>query len=387
MAIPLVRDNLKEIIASSKDAHAGLLIQRSLEKWGEDADTKVQAKSEVLDKLIGVSPSDIYLESLKRWINKTLMQDNPNFTATVLELDGRLMSGLALGGALETGATTHHTYGMPILAGSAIKGAVKAYTVNYYSEKDEHGKVILKTNKNGDSYSVVSAEGNRIIEILFGKDDIQDAGYIIWHDAWWIPQNFVFKQKQPVKKPFVKETITVHHQKYYTGVLPEANGTEDLPEANGMEAPIPTAHVAVEGSFYFVIEGHPKWLSFAKTLLEATLMEQGIGAKGTSGYGYFQHSELMKELLDYKQQLHKASLPEDKKCIEELKAELHKENFHEIVGGRLWGKLKEACEKSKDWSKESKTELKQVAKEIIHKMEADKNKKAKELLKSIDVDV
>lgn len=183
--------------------------------------------------------------------------------------------GLATGGAIETGVSTQHSYGMPLLAGSAVKGAVRAYaeTVGIDAE---------------------------YIAVLFGEDEdivsngrIASAGYLVWHDAWWYPHDNTL--------PFVGEVVTVHHQNYYDG-----EG-----EASDFDSPIPNQQVAVQGSFYFVIEGETQWAAFAKQLLKKALEQQGLGAKTAAGYGLFKNTDniLLKRLDDIiKEQMKKTYL-------------------------------------------------------------------------------
>jgi CRISPR-associated protein Cmr6 len=70
----------------------------------------------------------------------------------------------------------------------------------------------------------------------------------------------------------------VHHPEYYK---------EGKQAATDFDSPIPAPQIAVQGSFYFVIEGDPAWSKLAKRLLEKGLSERGIGAKRSSGYGFF----------------------------------------------------------------------------------------------------
>ena len=122
--------------------------------------------------------------------------------------------------------------------------------------------------------------------MLFGSDDDENpnAGYLIWHDAWWIPPvtSDAKLSTGEQNRPFAEEVVTVHHQKYYQG---------GLEEALDIENPIPNQQLAVQGSFYFVIEGVYAWVQYAKKLLEQTLQQQGLGAKSSAGYGYFVHDE------------------------------------------------------------------------------------------------
>ncbi|WP_201633997.1 type III-B CRISPR module RAMP protein Cmr6 [Psychrobacter immobilis] len=239
----LMRENLRPLMQSLNSAHAGLLIQRALPIW-EDGDRP--QKQALVQTIAGVKPDNIYNLAFKRWLKLT--QECAEFATTVATLNGRLFTGLPLGGTLETGVSTHHTYGMPLLAGSSIKGAVRSYAQSIGIDA-------------------------KVIQVLFGSDDdaTPNAGYLIWHDAWWIPNT-------STQTPFVKEMVTVHHQQYYKGTKTQADDTE---------RPSPNLQTAVQGSFYFVIEGVHAWVEYAKQLLDNMLTEQGLGAKTASGYGYF----------------------------------------------------------------------------------------------------
>ena len=285
----LVRNQLIPLLNATHandDPNPGLLIQRGLRVW--DSTDKAKAdKKDLIDVITNLKPSDLYQLAFDRWLLQT--QQKQNFAALPATIDGRLMTGLALGGTLETGVTTQHSYGMPMLAGSSVKGAVRAYAENLFSQKDADGKVIL--DEKGKTQIDVAMKP--ILDTLFGADEDAEAnaGYLVWHDAWYIPaltKEGKYSSAEEAK-PFVGEIVTVHHQKYYAG---QSN------EALDMESPVPNQQLAVQGSFYFVIEGaNQQWLDFAKQLLENMLNQFGIGAKGTSGYGYFIQDDKLIERL------------------------------------------------------------------------------------------
>ena len=104
-------------------------------------------------------------------------------------------------------------------------------------------------------------------------------GYLVWHDAWWIPEGNT--------KPFVGEVVTVHHQEYYGG----------RGEATDFDSPVPNQQLAVQGSFYFVVEGDIRWVALAIRLLRDTLQQQGIGAKRAAGYGFMAENNGLKDKL------------------------------------------------------------------------------------------
>lgn len=241
----LMRNQLDRATRVTSSAHAGLLLNRGLTDWEEGEKPK---KAELIATVCAVKPSDLYKKAFDRWVALTAKPEQ--FASLSAKIEGRMFIGLATGGAIETGVSTQHSYGMPLLAGSAVKGVAHAYAQTI-------------------------GLGADVLAVLFGEDEDTatdgrkaGAGCLIWHDAWWYPHDNTL--------PFVAEVVTVHHQDYY-------NRTG---EATDFDSPIPNQQVAVQGSFYFVIEGETQWAAFAKQLLKNALEQQGLGAKTAAGYGY-----------------------------------------------------------------------------------------------------
>lgn len=249
MTISLMRESLKKLISDGlKDAHAGLLMQRGLPEWNQD---DKQAKADLIKKIAKIpAPKEgsLYALAFTRWVQAT--SDTGRFATLAAGISGRLYTGLNSAGALETGISTSHTYGMPLIAGSSVKGIARNYAESLGLDKAH-------------------------LTVLFGDDSDSGslkAGALVWHDAWFVPAN---------TPPFAAEIITTHHQDYYNG---------KQPEADEMESPIPNQQIATQGSFYFVIESAPgaqAWAVYAQNLLFQALQTQGAGSKTASGYGYF----------------------------------------------------------------------------------------------------
>lgn len=246
----LVRTALKDSIQQAKTAHAGLLLTRSLPVWEQNEKSE---KTRLIEKITCVSPSDLYKNAFSRWLAVTGKPEHfGSLTATV---SGRLMMGLSTGGAMETGIITHHTYGMPMIPGSSVKGAVRAFA-NSIGLDARYQAVLFGADE----------------ELAERSKEPEGAGCLVWHDAWWVPEGN--------HKPFVGEVVTVHHQQYYGG-----HG-----EATDFDSPVPNQQLAVQGSFYFVVEGEPGWVSLAIRLLQDTLQQQGMGAKRAAGYGFMKEN-------------------------------------------------------------------------------------------------
>lgn len=352
----LVRHNLKSLIQLSelKSAHAGLLMQRGLSpnssKNKEESKKNIEeAKKELVHVISKIKAPEFYQLAFDRWFKLT---QSENFSHVAAKVNGRLLTGLALGGALETGMTTHHTYGTPLLTGSSIKGATRAYAESI----DLPADLIKDLFGSGDDQS--------------GSDD-KTSGYFVWHDAWWIPRD-------TGTKPFVKEVITVHEQSYYS---------EKTAVADGTESPIPNLQIGVQGEFYFVFEGDPSWSDYVAKLVLAMLEEQGIGAKTSSGYGYFVEStRLKKEVDDYKkaQSLGKASSDEDR--IKIILTERLDKDLAEIFGqNKKRGEflMEIELEQNDESLKLLATVLQQIKSELIEEWASSPNKNSKNAYKFI----
>ncbi len=245
----LCRNALKGVLEAGVlpyQPHPGLFLSKGIaEISGEEAAGDL--KQDHIRKLCSMEPSDLYKNAFSRW--KKATQDSNRFTTFEAACEGRLYIGTTRDCPLETGITVHHTYGMPMIPGSSVKGIGRS-----------------------QSGCIQNAD---VVEYLFGNDWGETdetaviSGGIVYHDAWWVPEG----------KPFVSEIITVHHQNYYT----QAGEVE----ATDFDSPIPAPQIATSGKFYFVIEGPPAWAELARHLIQQALADRGIGGKRSSGYGYW----------------------------------------------------------------------------------------------------
>jgi CRISPR-associated protein Cmr6 len=256
MATQLMRNALRSHYRDARDAHPGLLIQRGYQVFNNQTDEGKRLKTEHIERICHIRASDFYARAYSRWRDNTC---NPGrFLALEIPLETRLFIGLTGGGMLETGCAIAHSYGVPLIPGSSIKGAVNAY---------------VRSSPFGDGHPGVC-------DALFGREPTDEhleglAGAITFHDAWWVPGS--------ADTPLVQEVVTTHHLDYY--------GSEGRTPATDLDSPIPNAQIAVRGSFLFVLEGLVAWLPLGAEMLKATLANAGAGAKTRGGYGYFQAPE------------------------------------------------------------------------------------------------
>lgn len=249
MIIPLRRHALERLpYDDSRRPNMGLMLRRGLAQWPDDkqagkSDKAGNAKAALIGRIAQADPDPGYAWAYRRWCEATKAE---GFAAIESVLIGRLYIGLTRDNPLETGITVGHAWGMPMIPGSALKGISRAVARMQKLPED-------------------------VIVYLFGAatdDDSPEAGAVVFHDAWWVPNG----------KPFAAEVVTPHHTAYYN--LGIAHATD-------FDAPVPTAQIAAQGRFRFVVEGDAAWHRLALALLKHALAHHGVGGKTTSGYGLF----------------------------------------------------------------------------------------------------
>ena len=178
---------------------------------------------------------------------------------------GRLVIGLGGENVLETGISLHHTYGTPLIPGTALKGLASHYCDQVWGRRDQ-GQGFKKWRK-GET-------GGDHHKAIFGTTD--DSGHIIFHDAWITPETLV-KSLQP-------DVMTPHHGDYYSDESGNTPPTD-------FDDPNPVTFLSVVGTFHIAVscdvpgEEGQKWANLAFGLLSDALQEWGIGGKTNAGYG------------------------------------------------------------------------------------------------------
>jgi CRISPR type III-B/RAMP module RAMP protein Cmr6 len=184
-------------------------------------------------------------------------------------VQGRLIVGLGGDNVLETGITLHHTYGVPIIPGSALKGLAAHYCDRVWGNAD------TKFQRTKEYH-----------EILFGTTD--DSGHITFHDAWISPESL----RGDETGGLVLDVMTPHHRDYYSGnTQRQPDGHEKLIAPTDFDDPTPVTFLSVAGAFHIAVscdvpgEAGNHWAKLAFDLLKEALHEWGVGGKTSSGYG------------------------------------------------------------------------------------------------------
>lgn len=247
------RKALKEV-SVEQATHPGLWFDRYLTKQNTRGTSFDREEGSPLSQHVhGVSskPFGDWLEQYEqffiRW--QQAFRDMPDCQMRKAVVQGRMVIGLGNESVIETSIALHHTYGVPYLPGSALKGLAAHFVRHRLPEKD--------WGKSSHNYQVV-----------FGDQD--HAGYLTFFDALHIPKIGAGGN------PLAADVMTVHHPDYYAG---KGKSPSDW------DSPNPISFLTATGSYLVAIAGPSRWVKIVLHILELALREEGIGAKTSSGYG------------------------------------------------------------------------------------------------------
>lgn len=208
-------------------------------------DPKVEAKQELVEDILCIDRVSLYKDFFTVWKDMLEKYQAQTRTAKVLN---RLAINLGEESVLETSIALHHSYGVPFIPGSALKGLAAHFASQNLGPDWSKDSLAYKT--------------------MFGGED--DAGIVTFFDALYIPSSF------EDDKMIAKDIITVHHAEYYQNA--------EKPPADWDSTTIIPFLTAV-GSYLIALAGEKTWVEKAFKILEFALEHEGVGAKTNSGYG------------------------------------------------------------------------------------------------------
>ncbi len=227
-------------------SHAGLWFDKYLQQQVPKGDPLTSYQELVvqcseINARIKENPN--YKRIYDRWV-ATL--DAMNVRPHIATVNGRLSLGLGNASVIETGITLHHTYGVPYIPGSGLKGVASAYA---------HKFLAGQWQKGGEAH-----------ETLFGTQE--SAGFVTFFDALPVPGEW----------ELLPDVITVHHPKYYQ------NGTAVPAD---WDSPTPIPFLSISGNFLVALYAPDAnaWTTPGYGIVRMALNDVGIGAKTSSGYG------------------------------------------------------------------------------------------------------
>lgn len=263
-----------------------------------------------LQQLAQLPVPAVYPPALQRWQDTLTTLGAVHFTATTR---GPLALGLGNPSPYEVGLTLHHTYGVPYLPGSALKGLTL--------------RAARKNNVPDDIIAAIFGEQNP------GRPAY--AGHVIFWDGWL----------QNTTGPFLQlDTITVHHPQYYQGGKAWPTDFDD---------PTPVAFLSVKSglNFQVALSGPKDLAKYAAGLLEWGLRHLGLGGKTNAGYGTLHRtSDLFIPLSEQEQQAAAAARAsaEAENFVTRLQTELKNGRAVRDNGVRLLDQIRELSSPHKE---------------------------------------
>ncbi len=263
-------DNVYKTLTQSSEntyaTHAGLWLDRYIEKQDRES---VDSRSGLIKYATTLPMPEIYRAFYTRWEEVLKAQGN-KVQARKAAVKGRMIIGLGDESILETSIVLHHTYGVPYIPGSALKGLAASYARQKLTEQEWQ----VKGEVYGEAYKVV-----------FG--DTNNAGYITFLDAFYVPDSGY------QKRALYPDVITVHHKDYYQD---KDNAPADW------DSPTPIPFVSATGSYLIALaapdlEQSTVWLTRTFEIVEHALKDMGIGAKTSSGYGRMELEQLTEKAI------------------------------------------------------------------------------------------
>ena len=244
---------------SGQVSHAGLWLDVGFDAdpHEEDQQRIVQARNTFTGKVTGAVAvaKGIYGSGFRRWEASLISHVRQRFKTR-----DSLAVGLGAKGVLETGLRLHHTYGVPVIPGSSLKGLCASYCAAVWGK--------MKPEQFGPDTEFHS--------IVFGTKN--SSGVLVFEDALILPESVTGSIQQDVMTP--------HYTKTYYG---QAGSRKQPP--TGTENPVPVQFLSVKGTFLVAIgwragEEHGKgWADLSMKLLTEAARKWGVGGKTRGGYG------------------------------------------------------------------------------------------------------
>lgn len=258
--IPEGRRHNLGLAAPPTSANASLWLSRYMPKH-PSARTQPTAKAQLVYEVSSLhqgASSDLYRGAYARW--KNTMERSGAGLAKLTTLTPVIV-GLSADSLLESHLTLDHTYGVPVLPGTALKGLASQYA---HLHLEEHEWRVQGEWHRRAFGTVPHSRGNdELSSGTFSK------GEVTFHTA--LPEPGTYKLRA--------EILTVHHPDYYGG--------ENVPPAD-WDSPTPVPLLSALGTFTLAMHCQDAELGREVfNILKLALDRTGFGAKTSSGYGQF----------------------------------------------------------------------------------------------------
>jgi CRISPR-associated protein Cmr6 len=292
-----VRDVLRSVQRSSLEN-----VSLGYDAWapvGADGKVPDDERPNWLAGLACMQVSPDYQHFFDRW---RASFSRPGDRLREVTLADRLLVGHGNSSAAEVGLVLHHTWGVPIVPGSALKGLLAHYVEATYGPDDPNRPPWSQPDgeeRERSRYQGVTWKGRRIqrgpgdwYRSVFGAPDAEEddaykerglehgasRGKVMFHDALYVPGS------AENDRPYAVDVLTVHQKPYYDDHIHDpsaATWPSDFADPN------PVAFLTVRPGvrLLLAVSGPPEWTETVEQLLLDALERWGVGAKTSAGYG------------------------------------------------------------------------------------------------------
>lgn len=233
-------------------------------------------RQEWLEGLCRIKLDPSYADAYRRW-EESFVADG---LCQPVETTSRLLVGHGNPSGTDVGLTVHHTWGVPMIPGSALAGVLAHYVdAELAGPRAGWAREPERARWRGPTYRdgvVVEAPGDRYA-CLFGAPELAGdrgaRGLVTFCDALWVPE------PERGRSPWVQDVLTVHQKAYYggQGAVPPTDHDD----------PTPVSFLGVGKGVQFLLAlcGPAEWTAVAMSLLLDALAWRGVGGKTSAGYG------------------------------------------------------------------------------------------------------
>ncbi len=260
-------------VAKPEQAHAGLWFERFFNGYQSDWTLSPEAKQQWIKTVSGVTGQQAQLEDFVK--RQMALCQQLKGSSQLYITDWHFITGMGNSHPVENGFAWHPTLAVPYLAGSAVKGLVRAW---------------VELNDDGLSESEQKAR----LKSWFGSEQKGDVAEQAGH--------FIFFDAIPDQRPsLICDIMTPHMGQWYAeGDKGNPNNSQALPA--DWHEPIPVSFLAVKhAQFLFSIAPRRaeqvNELDAVFSALTQALDWLGAGAKTAAGYGYMSWDEKFSEEL------------------------------------------------------------------------------------------
>lgn len=317
MLIPLNSSITKDIAECfNKTSNLKLFYDKYIYNWESNFEFKsknIQKFLKTFATLENKSIKENYIYFMNNW--KNTLSKIQNIRIFEAKNSSNLIVGLGSDTVLENSITLHCTTGVPYIPGSAIKGVVRSYYIDTINNCDGLNPQIIDASISSPE-AELTEDTKKNAEIQYGRRIFgtkESRGELIFYDAYPL---HLLKLKLDIMNP--------HYSNYYS------NKDNKNPPPGDWENPVPTYFITVDAGqdFIFAFSAIKGQIADKEIdLIRGAILDYGLGAKTSVGYGFFGNlaeSKVLKEGLDNQEKVNsmseieiKASKIRDPKCYDE----------------------------------------------------------------------